>query len=160
MTDDRCSVLIVDDELSTLLGLWQVLAGEFEVLTAASAEEAEQVFKQRAIDILITDYELPGMTGVHLLEWVQEHSPKTVRLLMTGHADLERAVEAINRGGVYYYLLKPWRMADLLKVLQNAAEKFKLERSREQLLEELHRLNLDLEERVQEQTKVLAGNQP
>jgi diguanylate cyclase (GGDEF)-like protein len=75
---------------------------------------------------------------------------------MTGYAELEDAVEAINRGQVYYYLLKPWRTDELQTILRNAAEKFQLERSREQLLEELRQLNAQLEQRVAERTRELA----
>src|SRR5262245_23190653 len=71
---------------------------------------------------------------------------------MTGYAELEDAIEAINRGQVYHYLLKPWRTEELLQVLRNAADKYHLERNREQLLEELRRLNAELEERVTART--------
>jgi diguanylate cyclase (GGDEF)-like protein len=81
---------------------------------------------------------------------------------MTGYAELEDVVEAINRGHVYYYLLKPWRTEDLLQVLRNAAEKCELEESRKQLLVELRQvnqdlehLNRDLERRVRDRTREL-----
>src|SRR6516225_3518503 len=98
---------------------------------------------------------MPQMTGVQLLEWVRENHPRTVRLLMTGYAELEDAVAAINRGQVYHYLLKPWRTEDLLQILSNAAQKFELERTNERLLDELLRLNRDLEKRVAERTQEL-----
>jgi diguanylate cyclase (GGDEF)-like protein len=74
---------------------------------------------------------------------------------MTGYAELEDAIEAINRGHVYHYLMKPWRTEELFQVLRNAADRFLLERSREQLLNELHRLNQDLEQRVIDRTRAL-----
>jgi diguanylate cyclase (GGDEF)-like protein len=74
---------------------------------------------------------------------------------MTGYAELEDAVDAINRGHVYHYLLKPWRTEELLQVLRNAAEKFTLELNRDELLEELHRAKADLEQRVSERTREL-----
>jgi diguanylate cyclase (GGDEF)-like protein len=74
---------------------------------------------------------------------------------MTGYAELEDAVEAINRVQVYHYLLKPWRTEELLHVLRNAADKFLLERSRERLLEELRQLNQNLEARVAVRTREL-----
>ena len=80
---------------------------------------------------------MPRRTGIQLLEWVRQNRPQMVRLLMTGYAELDDAVEAINRGQVYYYLLKPWRIEELLQILHNAAEKFQLERRQEDLLEEL-----------------------
>jgi diguanylate cyclase (GGDEF)-like protein len=98
---------------------------------------------------------MPHLTGVQLLAWVRQHSPKTVRLLMTGYGELEDAVEAINRGQVYRYLFKPWRPEQLLHILKDACWTFQLERSHERLLEELRRLNLQLEQRVQERTRAL-----
>jgi diguanylate cyclase (GGDEF)-like protein len=74
---------------------------------------------------------------------------------MTGYSELDDAVEAINRGQVYYYLLKPWRAGDVLQVLRNAADKLFLERKREELLLELQELNAKLERRVQERTREL-----
>jgi diguanylate cyclase (GGDEF)-like protein len=151
----RCSLLVVDDEPYILPTLAALLAGDFEVSTADSADAAQEVFSRRPIDVVLTDQKMPRRTGIQLLEWVREHSPRTVRLLMTGYAELEDAVEAINRGHVYHYLLKPWRTEELMQILRNAAEKCLLERNRDQLLEELRELNRDLEARVAERTREL-----
>jgi diguanylate cyclase len=74
---------------------------------------------------------------------------------MTGYSELDDAVEAINRGHVYHYLLKPWRTEDLHQILRNAADKFALERKREELLKQLQDLNQELERRVAVRTKEL-----
>src|SRR5207253_7843870 len=91
----KCSLLVVDDEPYILSTLTALLDSEFEVLTADCAEAAQRQFAQRDIDLILSDQKMPRMSGVHLLEWVRRHYPKTVRLLMTGFADLEEAVEAI-----------------------------------------------------------------
>src|SRR5207237_9300685 len=130
-------------------------ADEFDVLAAPGADQAQQVLEGRPVDILLSDQKMPRRTGVQLLEWARQHSPQTIRLLMTGYSELEDAVEAINRGHVYYYLLKPWRTEDLLQVLRNAADKFQLERKHERYLEELWQLNRELEKRVAERTREL-----
>jgi diguanylate cyclase (GGDEF)-like protein len=155
VTAAKCSLLVVDDEPYILPTLAALLANEYEVLTADSAEAAQAVLSRREVDLILTDQKMPRMTGVELLEWVRRHSPKTVRLLMTGYTELEDAVEAINRGHVYHYLLKPWRTEDLLQVLRNAADKFRLERKREELLKQLQDLNQELERRVIARTKEL-----
>jgi diguanylate cyclase (GGDEF)-like protein len=105
---------------------------------------------------------MPRMSGVQLLEWVRQNYPKTIRLMMTGFADLEEAIEAINRGQVYRYIPKPWRTEELLDTLRSAARTFVLERSHEQLLDELRivneqlrGLNAELEQRVEERTHAL-----
>jgi diguanylate cyclase (GGDEF)-like protein len=151
----KCSLLVVDDEPYLLPTLAALLASEYEVETTDSAEAAQAILARRSVDIVLTDQKMPRRTGVQLLEWVREHSPRTVRLLMTGYAEVEDAVAAINRGQVYHYLLKPWRTEELLQVLRNAAEKCHLERSRDLLLDELRRLNRDLERRVAERTREL-----
>jgi diguanylate cyclase (GGDEF)-like protein len=155
LSTKKCSLLVVDDESYLLPPLSALLAGDFEVLTADSAEAAQRVLSNRPIDIILTDQKMPRLTGVQLLEWVRQHSPRTVRLLMTGYAEHEDAVEAINRGQVYYYLLKPWRIEELLQILRNAAEKFQLERRQEELLEDLRQHKEMLERRVAERTREL-----
>jgi diguanylate cyclase (GGDEF)-like protein len=151
----KCSLLIVDDEPYILTTLAALLGQDFEVLTADSAETAQTLFERSRIDLVLTDQKMPRMTGVELLEWVRERSPQTIRLLMTGYAELEDAVEAINRGKVYRYLFKPWRADELVQILRDACRTFRLERQNEQLLEDLRRLNLELEQRVQERTQKL-----
>jgi diguanylate cyclase (GGDEF)-like protein len=155
VSTQKCTLLVVDDEPYILPTLAALLANEFDVVTAASADAAQALVARQEINIILTDQKMPGRTGVELLEWVRKHSSRTVRLLMTGYAELEDAVEAINRGHVYHYLLKPWRIEELLQVLRNAAEKFLLEQSRDQLMEELKRLNQELEDRVKQRTREL-----
>jgi diguanylate cyclase (GGDEF)-like protein len=151
----KYSLLIVDDETYILPTLKALLTAEYEIHTANNAETAQQIFAQHPIDVILTDQKMPGQTGIELLEWVRENHPRTVRLLMTGYAELEDAVDAINRGQVYYYLLKPWRTEELFQVLRNAAEKRLLEKSRDELIEQLQQLNSELDRRVHERTFAL-----
>jgi diguanylate cyclase (GGDEF)-like protein len=155
VTKFKCSLLVVDDEPYILATLAALLIAEFEVLTADSAEAAKKILEEREVDIILSDQRMPRVSGVELLEWVRGRAPKTVRLLMTGFAELEEAVEAINRGQVFRYIFKPWRAEELLDTLRSAARTFLLERSHEQLLEQLRQMNLELEQRVQERTKQL-----
>jgi len=155
VTKPKCSLLVVDDEPYILNTLSSLLGSEFEVLTADSAAAAQDQFACRQVDIILTDQRMPHMTGVQLLEWVRRNYPKAIRLLMTGFAELDEAVQAINRGEIFRYLFKPWRTDELVQVLHQAAHTSLLERSHEDLLEKLRRLNLQLEERVQQRTREL-----
>jgi diguanylate cyclase (GGDEF)-like protein len=146
---------VVDDEPYILNTLSSLLGNEFEVVTADSGEAAQEAFARRRIDLILTDQRMPRMSGVQLLEWVRQNYPRTVRLLMTGFAELDEAVEAINRGQVFRYLFKPWHTDELLQVLHQAARTFLLERNNERLVEELRQLNQVLEERVQQRTREL-----
>ncbi len=155
LTSTACSLLVVDDEPHILNVLRALLAQEFQVLTAPSAEAARQIFDSREVDIILTDQRMPGWTGVELLEWVREQHPRTMRLMMTAFADFEDTVKAINRGQIYRIILKPWRNEELVLILKNAARTFLLERSHERLVEELRQFNAELEKRVQQRTQEL-----
>lgn len=151
----KCSILIVDDDPQVLASLSALLSKDFEVLAAVSARSALELFQRRDIDLILADQRLPEINGIQVLEWVREHSSKTVRLLMTGFANFEEAITAVNTGRASRYLVKPWRTEELMDVLRDAARTFLLEQSHEQLLQELRRLNLELEERVQQRTQEL-----
>ncbi len=162
MSKFRCSVLVVDDEPYILTTLAALLKPEFQVYTADSGESAQACFAQHEIHVVLSDQRMPKMSGVQLLEWVRQNYPKTIRLLFTGFAELEDAVEAINRGKIFSFLLKPWRPDELLETMRNASRSFLLERSHEQMLQELVRLNeelrtlnQDLENRVADRTRAL-----
>src|SRR5438067_9475187 len=155
VTKFKCSLLVVDDEPYILATLAALLSTEFEVVTADTGEAAKAILEQREVDIILSDQRMPQTNGVQLLEWVREHAPKTVRLLMTGFAELEEAVEAINRSQVFRYIFKPWRTDELLENLRMAGRTFLLERSHEQLLEELRDLKLELEKHVATRTQDL-----
>jgi diguanylate cyclase (GGDEF)-like protein len=154
--ETRRSVLIVDDAPQMRDLLTRILAREYDVTTVDSAAAAEAVFGRRSVDIILTDKRMglpPKRSGIQLLEWVRFHSPRTIRLLMTGYSELEDTIAAINRGHVYHYLSKPLPSIDeVLHVFRQAAEKFELVRSRDQLLEQLQQANRDLERRVAERT--------
>ena len=152
----QCSLLVVDDEHSISAMVAAVAARDFAVTTAASAEEAKAVLAEREFDVVLTDQMLPGESGVVLLSWVKERWPRSIRLMMSGLARLEDAIAAINGGQVFRFLLKPFRPEELLATLRSAAKTFTLERSHEQLLDELRQLNQNLEERVQQRTWELA----
>ncbi len=155
MSTYRCSILVVDDEPAIRNLLLELLAPEFEVVAAASAEDARKVLAERPIDIVLTDQQLPGQSGVQLLEHVCLRSPQTMRIMMTGVGRLEDAVDAINCGRVHHYLFKPWKADQMLHTLRQAARTHLLERSHEQLLEDYRRLNLELEHRVRQRTQEL-----
>lgn len=149
------SILVVDDEPAIRNLLTELLSNEFHVVAAPSAEAAREVLTQRPIDIILTDQQLPGQSGVQLLEHVCLRSPHTIRIMMTGLGRLEDAVDAINCGRVHHYLFKPWKADQLLHTMRQAARTFQMEKTNALLLEQLQRLNLELEQRVQQRTHEL-----
>ena len=121
-------VLYVDDEPDNLLVFRAMFRGEFEVLTANSAEEAVEVLASVPIAVLLADQRMPGRSGVDLCEEVRSTHPMVVRMLITAYSDTSVAIASINRGGVSRYITKPWQAAEVRQILREAIARAHLER--------------------------------
>lgn len=155
VTRYKCSTLVVDDDPQILAVLAAQLGADFDVTTACTAAQARAILAQRSVDIVLSDLQLPDETGLSLLDWVRRTAPRTARVLITGTARMQDAVDAINHSQVHRLVLKPWRSEDLLQTLRAIARSLLLERSHEHLLDELRKLNLELEQRVLTRTHEL-----
>ena len=117
-------VLFVDDEPHVIEALRRVLQkAPYEILTASSADEALYILAQAAVDVIVSDERMPGMSGSEFLATVRHTYPDTVRILLTGHASLEAAVRAINEGEVYRFLTKPCNEGDLTLAIEHALQR-------------------------------------
>src|SRR5215216_3205347 len=102
-------VLYVDDEINNLNSFKAAFRRSFNIYTAQSAAEGWQVLQSYEIGVIITDQRMPVTTGIEFLESVSPLYPDTIRILLTGFSDINAVMEAINRGQVYKYLVKPWQ---------------------------------------------------
>lgn len=124
------TVLFVDDEEYVLNAVERMfIGGEWRILRAASAEDALLIIAQEEISVLVSDNLMPGIKGVELLSRVKSISPDTVKILMTGHADIPTAIEAINRGEVFRFVEKPWDNTVLVNTVAEGIERYRLLRS-------------------------------
>ncbi len=155
MPEQMYDVLYVDDEASNLRIFRAAFRKYYSVHTARSGEEALQLLKERPVDIVVTDQRMPGMTGVEFLEKVIALYPDVVRIILTGFSDVEDIIYALNRCGVYRYLVKPWDREEMKHTLDKALEAVQLRKDKEALLERLKKVNSELEKRVEERTKEL-----
>lgn len=137
----RRPLLIVDDEVEVLASLKSMFRRHYTVYTAHRAEEALQILREKPIHVVVTDQRMPGMTGTDFLAKVSEEFPDVVRLMITGYADIESVIEAINRGHVYRYISKPWDPAELESMVRQAQEQYELVDERKRLLRELQEAN-------------------
>lgn len=154
------TVLFVDDEtniLSALGRLFQPMG--FKLLFAENPQQALAVLAHEPIDVLVSDMRMPGMTGAQLLAEVAKKYPDTYRILLTGFGDVNAAVGALNDGGIYRYLSKPWIDEEILAAVKDAIQLRSLEREKARLEdisfkrnEELRDININLEKKVQERT--------
>ncbi len=117
-------ILIVDDEPANLRTLARMFRDDYEVLTAASGDEALALLGQHDVALLITDQRMPGMTGIELLKKTVPLRPRMVRIILTGYTDVDALVEAINCGQVYRYVAKPWDNEDLRLTVRRGLEHF------------------------------------
>ena len=116
-------VLIVDDEPNVVKALKRALRREpYEILSANSGHEALDVLGRESVDVVISDENMPGMTGSELLAVVYEKYPDTIRIILTGYASLELAMRAINEGQIYRFFTKPWNDADLAVTIRQALQ--------------------------------------
>jgi signal transduction histidine kinase len=135
-------LLIVDDEPEVLASLRSLFRREFKVLTAERADQALDILRLGAeVHVIITDQRMPGMTGTELLSKVREEFPDVIRLMMTGYADVNSVVNAVNEGNVYRYIGKPWDPDELTSVIRHAFDQYRLINERRRLLKELEEAN-------------------
>lgn len=114
------TVLVVDDDDTTLRAIGALCGDRYEMLMAADARRAIELVQQRRPQVVISDLWLPEEDGVSLLTEVQKFDPDVVRVLMTGHGELNAVIDAINRAKVYLYLRKPFSRAQLLDTIDQA----------------------------------------
>ena len=158
------TVLCVDDGPSILSALRRVLRAEgCRLLIAQGGVEALAILATEAVDVVVSDMRMPGMDGAQLLAQVREQWPGTARILLTGYADMDATIAAINNGQIYRYIHKPWDEHELRLTVRQAAERQQLERERLRLQEltqqqnqALQELNVALEARVAERTAELS----
>jgi two-component system probable response regulator PhcQ len=116
-------VLFVDDEPNVTEALKRALRKEpYTVLSAGSAEEALRILSLEPVDVVVTDEQMPGMPGSELLAVVCRQYPDTVRIILTGHASLQAALVAINKGEIYRFLTKPINELELTVTIRQAIQ--------------------------------------
>ena len=116
------TLLVIDDELRSRESLSRVLADEFNVLLADSAEQARELLEQHEVAVILCDQRMPGMQGIDFLKEARERWPEVVRIVLSGYTDAEDIIAGVNDAGIYQYLLKPWLPDHLLNTVRNAVE--------------------------------------
>jgi len=145
--DANSTVVIVDDEEMVLTSLSSFLSleTEYNVKTFLSAKEALEFISSSDIDLVISDYLMPEMDGISFLAQVREIKPQVPRIILTGYADKENAIKAINDVGLFQYIEKPWDNDDLLIVLRNGLDRQKLLKKLNQKIIEINKAYADLQ---------------
>lgn len=123
----KYKIMVVDDEKLVLSALCRALRKEgYQLITASSGEEALKYLQNDSdVHVIISDHRMPKMTGMELLVEVRRLYPTIVRILLTAHADMDTAIEGINKGKLYRFLTKPWQDAELKETVRQALQFWK-----------------------------------
>ena len=159
------TILLVDDEINILKALNRLLRTDgYRLLTAGSGVDALIIMAREPVDLVISDMRMPEMDGAIFLAKVRQNWPDTIRILLTGHADMVQTVAAINQGEIYRYIAKPWDDQELLILVRQALEQLHLRRENQRLLrltaeqnEALKEANNTLEMKVAQRTAEPTG---
>ncbi len=134
LTEETGKILIVDDDSLVLLALSAILEKEgYEILQAANGDEALSILRNTDPAIIICDQSMPGMSGIEIMQHVQDLYPHTIKILLTAYQDSEIVIEAINIAHVDHFLTKPWHNTELKNIVKSSMETYKLVRENELL---------------------------
>lgn len=153
----KYTILFVDDEEQNGLTFTHAFFRHYHILTASSATQALEMLEHHAVQLIVSDQRMPGLSGIELLKITKVRYPQTVRMIVTGYSDVEIVMQAVNEVGIFHYALKPWSNQELKIVIDNALEKYQLTQDKEKLFMELQLLNSHLELKVEERTQELTA---
>lgn len=139
---EKTKILYLDDEENNLIAFKALFRREFDVFTTTSPQEAVAYLNDHEVAIILSDQKMPGLSGVEFFELTLADFPNAVRIIVTGYADIEAVIDAINRGQVYRYVAKPWNENDLRVCLLNAEDRYKVNCRIEKPSEFLRRADL------------------
>ncbi len=141
------NIVIVDDEQLVLSSLNSFLSLEtnYIVNTFLSANEAIEYIGNNDTDLVVSDYLMPEMDGITFLSKVRELKPEIPRIILTGYADKENAIKAINEVGLFHYIEKPWDNDDILIIFRNGLEKQRLLKTLQEKIREVDKANSELD---------------
>ena len=130
------TILLVDDDIRVVSALQRSLYRDYQIEIAAGPSDALNAFAQNSYAVIVSDLQMPGMNGIELLRTLKESYPETVRVLLTGQANLDAAIDAVNDGNVFRFLTKPCPHELLRRTLDAALEQHSLELSEKDVLRE------------------------
>jgi DNA-binding NtrC family response regulator len=154
---DPATILIVDDETVVVESIRALLELEtpYTVLAETSPQRAIELAKVNPLDLVISDFLMPEIDGIRLLLEIRSLYPEIALILLTGYADKENAIRAINEVGIFHYMEKPWENDDLLTIIRTGLDKrLQLHRLHERVrelearLERLQGLNAELQRQL------------
>lgn len=143
--DTPINILYVDDEIHNLNAFKAGFRTRFNIFTAECAGKGREILEKELIHVILADQRMPGTTGIEFLASVITEFPDPIRILLTGYADIDDVIAAINEGQVYKYIQKPWTEEDLRIDIEKAFEVYSLRKEKDELIEALLLANRQLQ---------------
>jgi two-component system, sensor histidine kinase and response regulator len=135
-------ILLVDDEPAVLSAYKKVFRKQWNLTTASGGVEALEILaREEPFAVVISDLTMPGMNGIRLLEEVRALVPDTVRIMLTGRADIDSVIEAVNRAGLFRFLVKPVAIDDMITAVEAGLAQYRMIKTLERTQDELRRNN-------------------
>lgn len=140
--DKKHTILAIDDELNNLSLIKRTLRNNYDVLIASSGAEALKIVEEHGneIALIVSDQKMPIMEGTEFFKQISDNYPNIIKILLTGHSNIDILVEAINECHLFQYILKPFEPEQLCMIVENGIKKFELSSSKTQILQDLSEL--------------------
>lgn len=140
------NILYIDDESNNLVVFEALLSDRFNVFVASNTTEGSQILANEDIAVVITDHRMPEETGLDFIVRIQPDYPDIVFMILSGFADFDVTIKAINSGFIYRFMQKPWLEQELIIDINNALERYKFLKQNKQLLIDLESQNDELKQ--------------
>jgi len=150
MKKEEIRILYIDDEQGNREGFKAAFRRYYTIHDAKTALEGRKILDNNQINIIITDQRMPETTGSEFLASIVKVYPNPIRMIMTGYADLNAVIDAVNNGRIHKYLTKPWDVDQLKKIIDEAYNTYFLEKQRRELIKDLIKVNEQLEFHLQQ----------
>ena len=144
----------MDDEKENLVNFKYLFDDSYQIHITESAKQGLEIMERIPLKLIIADQRMPNISGIEFLEKVAQLRPDIVRILMTGYTDIELVIDAINRGGVYRYISKPWNENELKSTINNAIDLYNLRLENKEMMQSLRKTNADLAKEIKVREKV------
>ncbi|MFO7669020.1 MAG: SpoIIE family protein phosphatase [Bacteroidales bacterium] len=152
-TNPIYSILYIDETEQNLISFKSAFSQDYHIYTATSGKAGLEIMEQKTIQLVITDQQMPDMSGIEFLEKILRLYPDSMRMVLTEISDKDAIIQAINRGNIFRYVTKPWNSEDLKLSIDSAMEVYNLKIQNRNLINYLEDAKLNLEQKVMERTR-------
>ncbi len=143
-TKKKYTILYIDDEPHNLRTFKATFKWDYHILTAQSAFDGFDILEKEDVQLIISDQRMAGLSGTEFFKKVMKRFPEPMRIILTGYSELDTIMRAINDCGIYRYMTKPWKEADIKKTIEDTLEVYQLRKDKEHLVQELSKANKKL----------------